>query len=173
MSPAAASSSGPSRASIDKADQQQQQQQPPPRPGTRMSARERAKTETGLGLALRGSAVGSPITPNEGSGGGAGLWAGGEGVVRREMSVATKLNIPPPLRPMQPRQSGTISPHVAAGTGSGSAASGPLASGVYPGSGGALASLGNGAGSGSGSQHSFTEQVGRLPGARHGVSCRP
>ncbi len=136
-----------------------------------MSARERAKTETGLGLGLRGSTVGSPITPNEGSGGAAGLWAGGEGVVRRELSVATKLNIPPPLRPMQPRQSGTISPHVPTGAGSGSAASPALASGVYPGSGGALASMGNGTGSGSGSQQSFTEQVGRLPGARR-VSCK-
>ena len=144
-----------------------------------MSARERAKTETGLGLALRGSAGGG------GSGGGtdssvqggaasgaaassqpAGLWAGGEGVVRRELSVATKLNLPPPLRPMQGRASQTLSPlNVATSGGAAAPSSVPLAQGVYPGSGGALASMalgaaaGTGAGTPGGSPRSFTEQA--------------
>ncbi|KAG2424626.1 hypothetical protein HXX76_014351 [Chlamydomonas incerta] len=164
MSPAG--SSGPSRVSFDKAE----------KPGaSRMSARERAKTETGLGLALRGSVGGG------GSGGGtdtnaqggaaaiaappqppAGLWAGGEGVVRRELSVATKLNLPPPLRPMQPRASQTLSPlNVATSGGAAGPTSAPLAQGVYPGSGGALASMASGAAPGSGtpggSPRSFTE----------------
>ncbi|KAG2432750.1 hypothetical protein HYH02_012884 [Chlamydomonas schloesseri] len=171
MSPAG--SSGPSRVSFDKGE----------KPGaSRMSARERAKTETGLGLALRGSGGGG------GSGGGtdtsaqggaasiaappqpaAGLWAGGEGVVRRELSVATKLNLPPPLRPMQGRASQTLSPpNVAASGGAAGPTSAPLAQGVYPGSGGALASLALGMGAAGpagasgtpgGSPRSFTEQA--------------
>ncbi|KAG2496536.1 hypothetical protein HYH03_005360 [Edaphochlamys debaryana] len=158
MSPAGGSSSGPSRASFDKGE---------PRGATRMSARERAKTETGLGLALRsgggngsgGGADGSGGGAQQGGGAGPGLWAGGEGVVRRELSVATKLNLPPPLRPMTAqRPSLTLSPLNATSNTSLGPTSAPLASGVYPGSGGALASLANTGTPASGSPRSFTEQ---------------
>ncbi|GFR48148.1 hypothetical protein Agub_g9980 [Astrephomene gubernaculifera] len=156
LSPAAASSSGPSRVSFEKTESKNP---------SRMSSRERAKTETGLGLALRNFAGGGGGGGNaaEGSAGGAGaagLWAGGVGVVQREMSVATKLNLPPPLRPMQPRASMTLSPHGATAGASMTAGTGPLASGVYPGSGSALASLGASTVTpASGSPRSFTENA--------------
>ena len=130
-----------------------------------MSARERAKTETGLGLALRGAGGGGSGGAADGAAASAaGLWAGGEGVVRREMSVATKLNLPPPLRPMQARASLTLSPPNVASGAAAAGASVPLASGIYPGSGSALASLANSTLSpASGSPRSFTEQVRLCP----------
>ncbi|PNH10372.1 Adenylate cyclase type 10, partial [Tetrabaena socialis] len=165
-SPAAATSSGPSRGSFDRGEA---------RPGSRLSARERAKTETGLGLALRGSVGGGgSVAGTEGSIGGgggsshaAGLWAGGEsGMVRRELSVATKLNLPPPLRPMQQQQqqraSLTLSPlNVSSSATQGAPASAPLPAKMYPGSGGALNGLARNSGvlAASGSPRSFTEQA--------------
>ncbi len=118
-----------------------------------------------MGLGLLGG-LGSSVGPGAGAGGGGGgpgagpgLWGAGEGFVRREMSVATKLNLPPPLvRTGQQRPSTTLSPlSTAAAAGGGG---GPLVGGVYPGSGGALAGLAVGGSTPGGSMRSFTEQVG-------------
>ncbi|GIL60580.1 hypothetical protein Vafri_15119, partial [Volvox africanus] len=164
VSSAAATSSGAYRASFEKTEA---------KAVNRVSARERAKTETGLGLTIRGvnglggnGASAATDSGINGASGGAGLWAGGEGVVRREMSVATKLNLPPPLRPMQARASAMISPLNTMGSGGGASGAGStppsasLATGIYTGSGNALMGLANSALSPtSGSPRSFTEQA--------------
>ncbi|EFJ50372.1 hypothetical protein VOLCADRAFT_116897 [Volvox carteri f. nagariensis] len=140
---AAASSSGPSRASFEKNEA---------KAAARLTARERAKTETGLGLALRGGGglggSGGAAADGGGASGGAGLWAGGEGVPRASLSTS-------PLTTMGSGGGAAIA--AAAG---GASPNATLASGVYPGSGSALANLANSPLTpASGSPRSFTEQA--------------